>query len=569
MAPFSPTKQSHTLNDANEKPITLPEGYHLENFQVLINDVHKLYGDLLNPEEKGFIHAFQNLSPPAQSLYVRLVMRKGPAFRVDSLNYNDITNLEGTLQELAKNSLIQWQPSLSLELLLPLFLKKDLVTLAKLYDIAGNKLSKPDLIDTLIQSPDKNAIQEQANSLIHCITRQRDEQVNSIVLLFFGNGRQGLTEFVTNQLGIIRYEDYQIDESSRFFSSRERLDQLQQILTIQEWYEENGKETTADTIEEQLLKLYELLETPQSPDDYIARKAQRTITRLARQLERLSPEKALPAYRHSIAPPSRERQARILEKQGSYEEAWALINAIELSPQHPDEPEKLIPLKRKIAKKLGLELDSFNNDQFKEQHLTLSRNVELNIEAQLVEHLSTTDSPVMNLENQLFMGLFGLLFWDIIFKPCEGAFYNPYQLGPRDLWESDFHTKRKTAFDERFNELENRDRWIQRIINTWKAKFGTANFFVNWHCFDEPTLLTLCNHIPAANLAIVFQQMVENLGYYRNGFPDLIQLTDNGYHLWEVKGPGDTLQSNQIRWLRFFQQHDIPAGVIYVSWADS
>jgi VRR-NUC domain len=35
----------------------------------------------------------------------------------------------------------------------------------------------------------------------------------------------------------------------------------------------------------------------------------------------------------------------------------------------------------------------------------------------------------------------------------------------------------------------------------------------------------------------------------------------------EVKGPGDRLQDNQIRWLAYCAEHGIPARVVHVQWA--
>lgn len=35
----------------------------------------------------------------------------------------------------------------------------------------------------------------------------------------------------------------------------------------------------------------------------------------------------------------------------------------------------------------------------------------------------------------------------------------------------------------------------------------------------------------------------------------------------EVKGPGDRLQDNQLRWLDFCAEHGMPVEVCYVKWA--
>lgn len=34
----------------------------------------------------------------------------------------------------------------------------------------------------------------------------------------------------------------------------------------------------------------------------------------------------------------------------------------------------------------------------------------------------------------------------------------------------------------------------------------------------------------------------------------------------EVKGPGDRLQDNQLRWLAFCEAHGMPVEVCYVTW---
>jgi hypothetical protein len=54
----------------------------------------------------------------------------------------------------------------------------------------------------------------------------------------------------------------------------------------------------------------------------------------------------------------------------------------------------------------------------------------------------------------------------------------------------------------------------------------------------------------------------------RSGLPDLIQLWpgERRYRLIEVKGPGDRLQDNQIRWLSFCVAREIPVCVVKVSW---
>ena len=57
----------------------------------------------------------------------------------------------------------------------------------------------------------------------------------------------------------------------------------------------------------------------------------------------------------------------------------------------------------------------------------------------------------------------------------------------------------------------------------------------------------------------------------RSGLPDLVVLDPDArrYQLIEVKGPGDQLQLNQKRWLRYFGEQDIPYSVAWVDWRDA
>jgi hypothetical protein len=37
----------------------------------------------------------------------------------------------------------------------------------------------------------------------------------------------------------------------------------------------------------------------------------------------------------------------------------------------------------------------------------------------------------------------------------------------------------------------------------------------------------------------------------------------------EVKGPGDRLQDNQLRWIEYCATHQMPIAVCYLQWAES
>ena len=61
--------------------------------------------------------------------------------------------------------------------------------------------------------------------------------------------------------------------------------------------------------------------------------------------------------------------------------------------------------------------------------------------------------------------------------------------------------------------------------------------------------------------------VISDLRNNSSGFPDLVHFPAvGGYRLIEVKGPGDSLQKNQQRWMQYFHQHGIPHQLARVTW---
>ena len=70
--------------------------------------------------------------------------------------------------------------------------------------------------------------------------------------------------------------------------------------------------------------------------------------------------------------------------------------------------------------------------------------------------------------------------------------------------------------------------------------------------------------IPLQHWKLLFDYIWRDIKNHRSGLPDLIWLSEEDYELVEVKGPGDTLQKNQLGWLDYFCQNNIPAAVLYL-----
>lgn len=95
--------------------------------------------------------------------------------------------------------------------------------------------------------------------------------------------------------------------------------------------------------------------------------------------------------------------------------------------------------------------------------------------------------------------------------------------------------------------------------------------FVFWHLLTEELLDLALLCLPADHLKRCFERVLSDLKSNRAGMPDLIQFwpDQKTYRMIEVKGPGDRLQDNQLRWLDYCTKHQMPVAVCYVQWAAS
>lgn len=549
-------------------PPELPLGYHVENLSTLLQGVMDQYADLLNGDELQLYERFNTLSASAKSLYCRLLTRQGTILRQDKLNYVDVPDLDGTLAELEQAGLGKRNHPVATEELLNLLTRPELIE--HFQPPGRSKLKKPELIKLILATHNEGAIHECIQCHFPYVEAHFQIAFETYKLCFFGNSYQDLTEFVISELGHVQYERYSLCRETRYFQTREQIEQ-------QLHYARTRQQLEDKSLLQDAARLLELARSLPQPDQHphLQRRYQKTLLPIARQLERLEQyEEALILFRLCDRHPSRERQARILKKLGLLDKSVALCHQILEASQHPEELEFVARFLPQLHRALGKKSKPKTKTQWRENHLTLAKS-EDSVEWITAAALTDEDHVCCYVENTLFNGLFGLLFWDIIFAAVPGAFINPFQRGPLDLNGGDlngedFYQRRKAAVDDRLDQLNHRA-WQQTVRRHYESKQGLANPFVFWEALPVELLDLALDRIPPRHLQVIFQRMLQHPGLYRNGFPDLIRFStaahsDRTYELIEVKGPGDKLQANQIRWLNEFAAAGIPASVCWVSW---
>jgi len=186
--------------------------YYLRNAEQVVRLCLNQYADLLLPAETEALEGLLSLDLPAQALLIRMVMRKGTLFRTDTLEYSEVPDLEGAIEALALQGLVEAEPELSLEALCRLSRREECRALAQ-HLLPGARFAassrKADLVDALLGafSDQQQRVGEWwPQAPFQVIELSCGDLFDRLRLMFFGNLHQSWSEFVLTELGLQQFE---------------------------------------------------------------------------------------------------------------------------------------------------------------------------------------------------------------------------------------------------------------------------------------------------------------------------------------------------------------------------
>ena len=539
------------------------EFWYLENFNVALDWLRDRYRELLADEERRFMVDFARLRTESAALVVRMIMRQGDLFRTSKLNYGEIGCPRTAAAPLVDLGWLDPRPVVSFPSLCRILRKAEICSALGLQG-AARTVRKAELVPLIgATAAEARALQDwwpQApDTLFQVKIAALCERLR---LMFFGNFHQTWSEFVLADLGIFRYEKVCLDESARAFQTRGQIEQFHAIYRCRELL------SAAAPLEEILAAVPAPL--PGTAGTWIEAKRAKLLFHIG-QLYEKAPDlpRALALYCECGHPEARIRSVRVLEKLERLQEAAALLAEVRQNPASELETQlsaRILPrLNRKLggASKPRQARAAWADMELELPYPEPPRRVEIVVS----EHLSTPDAPVVYVENTLLNSLFGLLCWDAIFAPLPGAFFHAFHAAPADLLEPEFPQRRSQQFARCLARLESGS-YRDTILHTFETKAGIQSAFVSWGALTRPLLELALDCLPARHLRLLFARLLADIRTHRSGLPDLIQLwpAERRYRLIEVKGPGDRLQDNQLRWLGFCRSHEIPVCVCKVAW---
>ncbi|NPT43562.1 VRR-NUC domain-containing protein [Paraburkholderia sp. 1N] len=560
--------------------------YYLLNFERALAWLAERYDDLLDAHEHGFLRDFAALPQPSRALLVRMLMRKGTLFRSSRLSYDEIGCPLQAVAPLAALGWVDTEPGLTLDDLFALTTRPELLLIFAdaIALIPGAKsLRKPDLLETLRpfyegggegEGGERGATayplstwhSQPTDRVFHVAIAPLCERLR---LMFFGNLQQDWSEFVLADLGVFQYEKVAFAPSSRAFQQRGDVDvylALHECREALEWL------PTGDAEAEAIDELVAVIAAIDTSNPWLETRRAKLLFRIGQHCERQQNwPAALAVYARCAWPGARHRRLRVLERSEQFDDAFALATQAAAKPESEEEAQRVARMLPRLQRKRGERVARVAAARPVERStLVLPRpDASQPVEYVARDHLTCDSAPVHYVENALINSLFGLLCWEPVFAALPGAFFHPFQRGPADLHAPDFHARRAEQFAACLAQLDS-GAYRETILRHLQSKAGLQSPFVFWGLLTPELVALALDCLPAAHLKLWFERLLRDIRGNRSGLPDLIRFwpAERRYELIEVKGPGDRLQDNQIRWLAYCAQHGMPVRVLDVRWAD-
>lgn len=512
-----------------------PDGYYAENLTAVISTVCNQYSDLLTADESRFAESTLSLSVSALRLLARLLSRTKSYIRIDSLAYADVDDVSTALEELRKACLIAVNAEGDSTEILALLTVAELKSTFIQSELKGRK---SELVDTILSEHDDKIIRDRVSECCPWLLVTATKSFEFFCLLFFGNSLQRLDEFVIRDLGVTRFETYELDPAFRLFQTRRAIDRYIELSELAEVVETLGKAVSTEDAK----SIYRALKKREKDRVFELRRS-RTLNALGRNLERANEHNlALRCFRSSTAHPARERTMRILMKEGRTEDVERVRVDILKAPRSYEE--------HAFAQRFG-------RPRLPQQKIEIREDLAPTTDYQRIESFATQQlmdegSQAWHLENLLPNGLFALAYWDWLYASVRGAFVNPFQATPLDLyWPEFFRVRQDVCEDPLARPIELKT----RILATARHKRGISSQLVAWPILTPSLLNSILDAMTIDQLEKLLRIVIQDLRQFRAGFPDLTVIDQNGEIAFvEVKGPGDQLRPNQRLWIERLMQ---------------
>lgn len=453
--------------------------YYVTHFLRVLDGVERLYGQWLLAEEHAYLARVRNLPLKVLCLYVRLINRKGPYFRIARLTYEECAPVPKAVRQLQAKGLLAACSPESLPYarakLLDCFTYPELRGLLK-------QLGLP-RTTTKLQLCEQEEIFPLLLGGHEVVAIHPQDCWPFLAFLFFGELTDTLSGFVVQELGHIVTESQADMALVPQFPSRVAAQDAYRMACLHQQFREVREELPAL----ELLAFWHsqgVVRAGLAPHAW--KQHDRMVEKLGRALEREGHvQEALTVYQSAPVAPMRERQVKLLVREGRRAEALALCEAMLTLPCNSEEE---YVAQEWLARLHATRKRSRARQVLHEAEVVHVAPGEASIEAAALAHYRVHGWHGAHTENTLWNALFGLLLWDIIYDPRYGSFHQPLQVAPADLYEPRFYNLRADAIEQRLALLRDTQACLALLQEQATVKQNIINPFLGWHEDPVPML---------------------------------------------------------------------------------
>ncbi len=536
----------------------LPAGYHLAHFREMLAFVSRLYGSILDAEQRAWIADFRALDANAQSLFVRMANRKGGVFRIDHLRYDDVDDTALRLDQLSDAGFVS-----------PVR-KKD-------FGGALAILSKDELFDMLAEAdmgegvrrswtkPNVMAAARECMPFEECfgglrgesfVAQRRKRHLRYILYLYFGRIVDSLTSFAMRDLGLVRTNSFKDDFEARFESRAEATDSF--------FYAERIAWIDRCEPHDMVAMAVAAPDWP-IPCETALPLRDTLLHALGRHLEKIGDNDGARAlYALGASPECGEREVRLAWAAGERDTVRERLNAMIADPGSDGEA---LFAQDFLARKFGGKRTSLITDMLREAPvISLDESHRARPEHGAAALFERQGWEAYHAENTPWRTLFGLLFWDILYDGGTTRLHNVFERMPGALRDGTFYDTYAPAIEDRLALLDHGDAIIVTLLHVVAEQYDTPNPLFLWYPDMVERLRPLLLNAPSGGLAKIMRAMAKDYRGRKDGFPDLMLHRDGELRLIEIKTSGDQLRRNQLIQLDLLRRAGFDVAVNRVAW---
>jgi DNA polymerase-3 subunit epsilon len=557
--PFPDSARVSLQPSQNSTPPELPVRYYLDHFNEFLGVIEDRYTHVLEPTHASFIDDFRYLNGDAQCLYVRMLNRRGRLFDSRRFKYPEIDDIPAQLirlresgfsRSVAQDDLKQWF---------------ELITRDALLDLISHQCSP----GSFRRSWSKSALVEFAQGNVSFkhpsiapakepyVVQTRCEQIGYLLFLYFGKFESGLSRFTLRDLGVVKTSSFKKTFEPRFDDKDSAVSTwfyCQKLSDVQSM-EPKDYEKVADTI----------ITWPDAVGEQSRLMRQQTIYRLGEQVEKYgNMELAANIYQQSDGWPASERLIRLMYISGDRDQACTRLERMIDDPSCDEELLFATDFyQRKFHKKRTSRItDILRNGAV----INLDECHRDAPEKGAADYFRSHGAQVFHTENRLWKKLFGLLFWEILYKNEASAIYNDFEKRPKNLETGTFYARFNSKIEKILSDLKDSDATLRTLLSTVTREYGTANSIFRWNSNMMDEIRVFLPNAPSSAVACILRRMAQDYAGNHSGFPDLLVVEQKRLRFIEVKAEGDQLRRNQLKQFVAMEQAGFLVEVNRIEW---